>query len=198
MTDRPHAIESLALLGTLAAAFDGLHPLCDQWVQNSTDASNKGVHGDHPVYRDGTPATENPGNSASTMTASAFGRRAVARHVASYSAVQMAAAIVVTRTLGYRVPAGALFAGAAINAATHAVIDRRDPLIWLAKKCGKHGYITHATVVRKAGEEWPEPVQDIAGPGTALMELDQALHRAIGIGAAAVTTWLATRKTGRR
>ncbi|MYZ34353.1 MULTISPECIES: hypothetical protein [unclassified Streptomyces] len=198
MTDRPRTIESLALMGTLAAVFDGLHPLCDQWVQNSKDAAAKGVHGDHLVFRDGTPVTENPWHSAPTMTASAFGRRAVARHVASYSAVQLAATVAVTRALGYRVPAGALLAGAAINAGTHALIDRRDPLIWLAKKCGKHGYIQHATVVRKVGTAWPEPVQDTAGPGTALMELDQALHRAIGIGAAAVTAWLATRKPSSR
>jgi hypothetical protein len=34
---------------------------------------------------------------------------------------------------------------------------------------------------------------ELSGPGTALMELDQALHRAIGVVAAAVTAWLATR-----
>ncbi|MER6501590.1 hypothetical protein ABT218_19880 [Streptomyces sp. NPDC001455] len=198
MTDRLNTIESLALLGTLAAVFDGLHPLCDQWVQHPDDSAAKGIHGDHLVYRDGTPVTGNPWRGEPTMTASAYGRRAVARHVASYSAVQLAASVAITRALGYRVPARALLAGAAINAATHAVIDRRDPLVWLAKKCGKTGYLEHATVVRKACEESTEPVQDTAGPGTALMELDQALHRAIGIGAAAVTTWLATRKASRR
>ncbi|MFF3735166.1 hypothetical protein ACFYXM_34075 [Streptomyces sp. NPDC002476] len=39
MTNRLNTIESLALLGTLAAVFDGLHPLCDQWVQHPDEAS---------------------------------------------------------------------------------------------------------------------------------------------------------------
>ncbi|MDO0929832.1 hypothetical protein QQY24_32475 [Streptomyces sp. TG1A-8] len=45
----------------------------------------------------------------------------------------------------------------------------------LAEKAGKTGYIKHATVVRKAdgeGTEYPKAVQDVSGPGTALMELD--------------------------
>ncbi|WP_328691530.1 hypothetical protein OHT20_04985 [Streptomyces caniferus] len=42
------------------------------------------------------------------------------------------------------------------------------------------------------------PVQDVSGPGTAYMELDQAAHRAIGVAAALVTTWLTLRKGGRR
>ncbi|MFD8938580.1 hypothetical protein ACFV0R_25575 [Streptomyces sp. NPDC059578] len=196
MTDNLNTIKSLALFAALATAFDGLHPLCDQWVQNDKDACGKGLHGDHLVRRDGTPVSESSGHQAQTMTASAYGRRAAARHVASYSAVQLAAAVAITRSLGHRVPAGALLAGTAINAITHGVIDRRDPLIWLAKKAGKYGYVQHATVVRKAGgesTEHPEPVQDVAGPGTALMELDQALHRAIGVAAAAVTAYIAAR-----
>ncbi|MFI9042039.1 hypothetical protein [Streptomyces sp. NPDC053726] len=71
----------------------------------------------------------------------------------------------------------------------------------LAEKAGKTGYIKHATVVRKAGgegTECPEPVQDVSGPGTALMELDQAAHRAIGVAAALVTTWITLRKGSRR
>lgn len=86
----------------------------------------------------------------------------------SYSAVQLASALAVTRTLGYRVPASALLTGAAINAITHGVLDRREPLLWLAGKAGKSSYIKHATVVRKAGDEGT----DVSGPGTALMELD--------------------------
>ncbi|MFE9468781.1 hypothetical protein ACFYNW_35180 [Streptomyces virginiae] len=99
----------------------------------------------------------------------------MSRHVVSYSALQLASTIAVIRTLGYRVPAAALLTGAAINAITHGILDRRDPLIWLAEKAGKGGYIKHATVVRKAGgegTEHPKAVQDVSGPGTALMELD--------------------------
>jgi hypothetical protein len=59
----------------------------------------------------------------------------------------------------------------------------------LAARAGKAGYIQHATAVRKPGDSAPE----LSGPGTALMELDEAAHCAIGVAAAAVTTWLATR-----
>ncbi|MGW4688518.1 hypothetical protein ACWEPM_26985 [Streptomyces sp. NPDC004244] len=205
MTDRLRAIEGLALVATLTAVFDSVHPLGDQFVQNSHDASTKGMHGSHLVYKnDGSPVEENPwrtGKEGRTCTASVYGRRSVSRHVASYSAVQFASTLAVTRTLGYRVPAAALLTGAAINAITHGIIDRREPLLWLAEKAGKAGYIKHATVVRKAGGEdtaYPKAVQDVSGPGTALMELDQAAHRAIGVAAALVTTWITLRKGDRR
>ncbi|MFF7258606.1 hypothetical protein [Streptomyces microflavus] len=205
MSDRFRAIEGLALVATLTSVFGEIHPLCDQFVQNSHDASTKGMHGSHLVYKsDGSTVEADPwrhGKEGRTCTASAYGRRSVSRHVASYSAVQLASTLAVTRTLGYRVPAAALLTGAAINAITHGIIDRRDPLLWLAEKTGKAGYIKHATVVRKQGgegTEYPEPVQDVSGPGTALMELDQAAHRAIGVAAALVTTWITLRKGGRR
>ncbi|MFJ8811312.1 hypothetical protein [Streptomyces sp. NPDC102490] len=205
MSDRFRAIEGLALVATLTSVFGEIHPLCDQFVQNSHDASTKGMHGSHLVYKsDGSTVEADPwrhGKEGRTCTASAYGRRSVSRHVASYSAVQLASTLAVTRTLGYRVPAAALLTGAAINAITHGIIDRRDPLLWLAEKTGKGGYIKHATVVRKQGgegTEYPEPVQDVSGPGTALMELDQAAHRAIGVAAALVTTWITLRKGGRR
>ncbi|MFI5616716.1 hypothetical protein [Streptomyces sp. NPDC051567] len=190
-------VERLALLGTLVAIFGELHPALDQWVQNSKDASCKGLYGDHVVYQDGTPVGQETGDRTGwpTMTASELGHRSVVRHVASYTAGQLVGTIAATRALGYRVPGRALLAGAAINAVTHAVIDRRKPLLWLAGKAGKRGYIDHCTAVRmdKDGALSAE----LSGPGTALMELDQALHRAIGVGAAVVTTWLATRQCGR-
>ncbi|MGW2109509.1 hypothetical protein [Streptomyces sp. NPDC001948] len=205
MTDRIRTIEGLALVATLTSVFDGVHALGDQFVQNSHDAKTKGMHGSHLVYKnDGSPVEENPwrhGKEGRTCTASAYGRRSVSRHVASYSAVQLASTLAVTRTLGYRVPASALLTGAAINALTHAILDRREPLLWLADKAGKSGYIKHATIVRKAGgegTEYPKAVQDASGPGTALMELDQAAHRAIGVAAALVTTWITLRKGNRR
>ncbi|MEU3978096.1 hypothetical protein [Streptomyces bacillaris] len=205
MSDRSRAIEGLALVAALTSVFGEIHPLCDQFVQNSHDASTKGMHGTHRVYRsDGSTVEADPwrhGKEGRTCTASAYGRRSVTRHVASYTAVQLASTLAVTRTLGYRVPVTALLTGAAINAITHGIIDRRDPLLWLAEKTGKGGYVKHATVVRKAGgegTEYPEAVQDVSGPGTALMELDQAAHRAIGVAAALVTTWITLRKGGRR
>ncbi|MGW6877130.1 hypothetical protein ACWGHA_32895 [Streptomyces xanthophaeus] len=205
MTDRLRTIEGLALVATLTAVFDGVHGLGDHWVQNSHDASTKGMRGSHLVYKnDGSPVVEDPwryGPDGRTCTASAYGRRSVSRHVASYSAVQLASTLAVTRTLGYRIPTAALLTGAAINAITHAILDRRDPLLWLAEKTGKTGYIKHASVVRKAGgegTEYPKAVQDSSGPGTALMELDEAAHRAIGVAAALVTTWITLRTADRQ
>ncbi|MFF1847116.1 hypothetical protein ACFVW9_36250 [Streptomyces sp. NPDC058217] len=145
MTDRIRAIEGLALVAALTAVFDGVHGLGDQFVQRQHDAVTKGMHGSHLVYKnDGSPAAENPwrhGKEGRTCTASAYGSRSVSRHVASYSAVQLASTLAVTRTLGYRVPASALLTGAAINAITHGILDRRDPPLWLAEKAGKSGYI---------------------------------------------------------
>lgn len=115
------------------------------------------------------------------------GARHCARHVAGYSAGQLAAAVAVTRALGVRVPLAALLAGTAVNAVTHYAIDRREPLKKAARVLGKGGYLKHATVQRRPGQV------DESGPGTALMELDQAAHRAIGVLASLVTTWLALR-----
>ncbi|WNI20239.1 hypothetical protein [Actinacidiphila sp. ITFR-21] len=185
--------ERLALFAALTATFEALHGLGDHWIQQSRDASGKGAHGTHLVYAaDGKPVADDPwrhGKEGRTCTASAYGRACVTRHVASYSGVQLLAAIGVTRAFGVRVPVRALLVGAAINGLTHAVLDRREPLLWLAGRAGKAGYIQHATAVRKPGDAAPE----LSGPGTALMELDEAAHRAIGVAAALVTTWLATR-----
>ncbi|WP_051877148.1 hypothetical protein [Streptomyces natalensis] len=89
----------------------------------------------------------------------------------TYTVGQMAATVVVTRTLGYRLPVKALLVGAAINATTHALIDRRKPLLWLAKRLGKGGYVDHCTVTRVAEDGTVYTEQ--SGPGTAVFELDR-------------------------
>jgi hypothetical protein len=185
----PIAVERLATFGALLATFGELHPLCDQWVQNSGTASRKRLYGDHMVHPDGTPA--DPASTRPAMTASRLGRRAVTCHVASYTAVQLAAAIGITRAFGYRPRPAALLAGAAINAATHAVIDRGALLLWLARKTGKSGYVEHCKAVRLDGDG--NATAELTGPGSAWMELDAALHRTVGVVAAAVTTYLTTR-----
>ncbi|MFE5714512.1 hypothetical protein ACFQ7J_27330 [Streptomyces sp. NPDC056501] len=195
----PRATDRLALFATLLSVFDALHPLCDHWVQDGDDARLKGLHGDHYVYANGTPLPDSADPIEADVPvyrASILGRAAARRHVTSYTAVQLATAITVTRVLGHRVPLRALLAGAAVNGITHAVIDRREPLLKLADRLGKRGYIDHCTATRV--NDKGEITTELSGPGTALMELDSALHRAIGIGAAALTTWLATRKRGRR
>ncbi|MGW7260787.1 hypothetical protein [Streptomyces sp. NPDC054834] len=193
----PLNVERLALFGTLLSVFGELHPACDHWVQGSKTASRKRLYGDHLVYRDGRPAdfAEERGNEP-TLSASALGRRAVCAHVASYTAVQVAATIGITRAFGYRVKPAALLAGTIINAGTHAAIDRGALLMWLAGKTGKTGYIEHCKAVRVDDKD--QVTSELTGPGSAWMELDAALHRAIGVGAAAVTTWLTTRPRGHR
>lgn len=191
LTDR--ALRKLTLFAALAAAFDQLHPLGDHWAQGSRDAKCKELHGTYLVYEDGTPVAEAPVERAGepTWTASQLGRLCALRHVASYSAVQLSGTVALTRVLGYRIPAGALLAGAAVNASTHLVIDRRRSLMYLAKLAGKRGYIDRCHAVRLTDDG---PRSELSGPGSALMELDAALHRAIGLGAAALTAWLAVRE----
>ncbi|GAA2125343.1 hypothetical protein GCM10009759_77360 [Kitasatospora saccharophila] len=191
-------VERLALFGALLSVFGEIHPFCDQWAQDSITARCKRLAGRHLVYRDGVRVGDERGDRGGepTMTADARARRAVAVHVATYTAIQSSAALALTRAFGYRVPASALLAGAAINAGTHAAIDRGPLLLWLADRARLRGYIDHCQAVRLDGDG--EAHAEINGPGTAWFELDAALHRAVGVCAAAVTTWLATRRTHRR
>lgn len=171
-----NAVAALAVFAAVQATFSDVHPYCDQILQNGHDACDKAKPG--PV-----------------------GRKACARHVASYSAGQLTAAAAVTRTLGFRASWTGLLAGTAINAVTHYVIDRREPLKKFllsdrARKlglvgAGKAGYLGHATVQRREG------VVDESGPGTALTECDQAIHRLISIAASLTTTWLVMRGSRR-
>ncbi|SHN38072.1 hypothetical protein SAMN05216499_1607 [Actinacidiphila paucisporea] len=124
------------------------------WIQQSRDAAGKGAHGKHLVYAaDGKPVADDPwrhGKEGRTCTASTYGRACVTRHVASYNAVQLLASVAVTRAFGVRVPARALLAGAAINGLTHAVLDRREPLLWLAARAGKAGRWSPASTSRSS------------------------------------------------
>ncbi|MBV6700261.1 hypothetical protein KV557_24680 [Kitasatospora aureofaciens] len=192
------SIERLALFGALLSAFGEVHPFCDHWVQGSVTARCKRLYGDHQVYFDGVAVGEETGDRTGqrTMAASTRGRLAVASHVASYTVVQTAAAVGITRAFGYRIPAPALLVGVAVNAGTHAALDRGAFFLWLAGKVGKGGYIEHCQALRLDEED--NLRKEANGPGTAWIELDAALHRVIGVGAAALTTWLATRRRTRR
>jgi len=160
--NRARSVRTLALFGALQAVFSDVHPYCDQIVQSSEDAKK------------GLPGRE--------------GAKRCARHVATYTAGQTVASVAVTAALGYRLPLRALAAGTAVNAVTHYVIDRREPFkrFLRSRLVGKGGYLAHATVQRREG------VVDEGGPGTALMEMDQAAHRLIGVAASLLTTYLAT------
>ncbi|MDG9687705.1 hypothetical protein QC334_34105 [Streptomyces sp. DH18] len=185
-------IERLALFGTLLATFGELHPLCDHWVQGSKTASRKRLYGEDLVHADGTPAAEDSDRPA--MTTSTLGRRAVACHVASYSAVQLGATIAITRAFGYRVSRPPC-------SPERLSTPVRTPRSTAARCCcGWRGRparpATSSTAVRLADDG--TVTREVNGPGSAWMELDAALHRVIGIGAAAVTTWLTTRPGARR
>lgn len=191
------AIERLALFGALLASFEAVHGFCDQWGQDSTVARCKRLYGQHPVYADGTATREGDGRTGeTTTTASTRGKRAASRHAAEYTAIQTAVAAGITRALGYRVSPAALLAGAAINGLTHAAIDRGALLLWLADRYNRRGYLDHCQAVRLDPDGGIHT--EINGPGTAWMELDESLHRIIGVSAAAVTVLLTTRGTDNR
>lgn len=186
--------DPIALGALLAAAFDGVHPFADQWCQQYRDAVGKGMYGTHRVHlHDGSPVPVGgtPPPAWRTVSASAYGRLCAVRHVAAYTAVQTAAAVLLTRLLGVRVKPRSLAVGMLINAVTHAVIDRRAPLYALADLARKTGYIEHCGAVRQKPDGGFAVEQ--GGPGSAAFELDQALHRLIGVFAAAVTAWAATK-----
>lgn len=192
--DTLHVVQRAAIFAVLLTTFAEIHPFCDHIVQTSRDAMNKGMRGGHQVYWiDGVAVGQEPKDedraSWRTMTASELGRRCAAHHVLTYTLGQAAASAGVRRVLGLRVPWRELLAGTAINALTHYVIDRREPLNWFLRSrfVGKRTYLEDSTVQRKPG------AVDDSGPGTGLYECDQAVHRLIGVAAALMTTRMAVR-----
>jgi hypothetical protein len=179
-------LDRATLAALLIGVFETTHPFADQWGQTSWQACCKGLKGTHRVDRDGKDDEHGP------YTASQLGRRAACAHVAAYTTIQTAATVAVTVALGRRIRPRALLAAAAVNGLTHLVIDRRRPLLWAADKTGNLGYVQHATVMRRLDKNG-KPVIDEAGPGTALMELDQAAHRLLGLVAAVVASIAASR-----
>ncbi|WP_329060571.1 hypothetical protein [Amycolatopsis sp. NBC_01480] len=187
----------IALFGALASMFHGLHLWADHWLQRPKDAVLKGLHGDELVYpSDGTPVARVDGlrEDEAPVPARVVGRRAATGHVLTYAAGQLVVTEAVALTLGMRIPWRARLVGAAINFGTHWIIDRRRPLLWLAKQVNRKDiYIAFATVVRKPGNP-----PDESGPGTALYDLDQGLHKLLSVIAAAVTARLAVPARRRR
>lgn len=66
--------------------------------------------------------------------------RALAAHVASYHAAQVAGLLIANRALGLKLRPGRVLAGVAISAATHAVIDRRWPVRWWMDNTGSAAF----------------------------------------------------------
>jgi hypothetical protein len=150
-------LTATALFAALHAVFSDVHPAGDQIVQTGHQANHKGLPG-------------------------WVGRRACAGHVATYTATQYAAAAAVCKALGWRVPWTALAVGhIGVNATTHYLLDRRAPLRKLMSKLGKASYMEWGTVQRGLDKHGEPIIDPGGGPGTAVMELDQASHRIVGL-----------------
>lgn len=131
---------------TFAAAYIALHVahgVADYWIQTDHQAAHKGAPG--------WP-----------------GRRACLAHCATYLATQAAALAAVVAVLDLPVTAGQAAAGLAVSGVTHYVIDRRTPLLRLARLAGKRAFVTMG-VPREGHDDQP-----CLGTGPAA--LDQSGH----------------------
>jgi hypothetical protein len=154
---------NLGRLGGIFALLYGSHPLADYWVQTNHQAATKGG--------DGWAA-----------------RRACAAHVATLTATHALALAAGTLATGERIPIRRAGGGLAFNAATHYVIDRRQPMRRLTEVLASIGKPDFHDVGK------PRPGRD-DNPclGTGAHVLDQALH----IACLAVTAgWIARPERG--
>jgi len=101
------------------------------------------------------------------------GRRALARHVATYTLAQTCAKTLALKAAGVRVPWRAVLVGQLVETVAHAVIDDTRLLE------------RYAALVRKS------PFWRLAGGGVnGRMLMDQAVHRGVQIPVGAVVTML--------
>ncbi len=129
-----------------AAAFCALyaaHQVADHIVQTDAQARTKGL----------------PGRT---------GRLACARHVATYTATAGVALAAMSSVTGARIPLGRLAAGLALSAASHYVIDRREPLRRFAELVGLAGF--YRLGMPREGRD------DNPCLGTGAYALDQSAH----------------------
>lgn len=137
------------------AALYAAHQIGDHHVQQDRDACDKGKPG-------------------------AVGRKACARHVASYTATAVVALAVTNRVTGAGIKPGRALAALAFSAATHYVIDRREPLRKFAEATGHGGFY-------QLGQ--PRPGRDDnPSLGTGAYALDQSLHTGCLFVAALIAT----------
>lgn len=146
----------MSVVGTIFAALYVGHLLGDHWAQTGWQAANKGQ----------------PGWT---------GRRACAGHVASHTAITALILAAVCAATGWWPDPVDAAAGLGVGAVTHYWADRRAPLIRLARRLGKGGYLDGCTVVRTPGGPAAEH-----GPGTGLLHLDQSFHIAWLLGSALI------------
>ncbi len=147
---------------TAVVAYIGMlsgHGIGDHWIQTSEQACKKALDSD-----------ETTGCSM----------RHCAKHVASWTAVTTAFVLAACWWLRLPLEPGWVAAGMTVNATTHFVADLRTPLVWLATRLGRGGYVDFVQVVRPARA-------DQYGPGTAVFHLDQSWHKAWMLPAALLT-----------
>ncbi len=131
---------------TFAAVFVALyaaHQVADHWVQTEPQACTKG----HAGWA---------------------GRLACAAHVASYTAVGLAALLAAAWSLDLHLDVGKLAAGLTVSAVTHYIADRRTPLRRLAQLVGHAGFFQLGAP--RAGRD------DNTCLGTGAYAMDQSWH----------------------
>lgn len=138
--------DRLAVFAAVFAILYTAHKLGDHWIQTNGQASAKGG--------EGWPA-----------------RIACAAHVATYSATCVVGLLALAWCTGLALPPDTVTLALGVNAVTHYVADRREPLRRIARWLGRTGYLQHATVIRRA-----DAGPDTTGPGTALFHLDESWH----------------------
>lgn len=132
-----------ARLGAAFATLYAAHQVADHHVQRDSQARDKGK----------------PGRE---------GRAACARHVASYTATAAVAMAATCKVTGAGFRPGRVFIALALSAASHYVIDRREPLRRFAEATGHAGFYQLGA---------PRPGKDDnATLGTGAYALDQSAH----------------------
>lgn len=135
-----------ARVARFAGAFAALyaaHQVADHHVQRDRDARDKGK----------------PGRE---------GQAACTRHVASYTATAAVAMVATSAVTGAGFRPGRVLAALALSAATHYVIDRREPLRKFAAATGHAGFYQLGA---------PRPGHDDnPSLGTGAYALDQSAH----------------------
>jgi len=114
----PEQIETALTFAAVAPTLYAAHAVGDHWVQSHTSACAKG-------------------------TAGAAGHRACALHVLTYLATCLVAVVAVTAALGLLGSLSVLgvVVGLLVNGVSHYVVDRRTPLVFLARLTGHGGWI---------------------------------------------------------
>ncbi len=123
-----------------AAAFPAVYAL----LRVAADVADHWVQSDHQAQHKAKPGAE--------------GHKALAGHVASYTATQAAALLVGNRVLGLGLRPRSMAAALALSASTHYLIDRRWPVRKAAEATGKGAFY------------------ELGGPLGGAYLLDQATH----------------------